>query len=186
MALKVNTEKLNKLEPKDAIPLVLKLRNLVFGKKKPDGFTRLLFIINLIAWFIFMLWNALSYISIIMTTYIREQKGISVARLVRNRGEELGFNGQEFLETVRQFHFLNLFVWIAIFIGIVFLYRKKKFFAIFFFGGFIDHFILMMVMLSFTYFLEDTSFFDKILYGIMILPTFVYYILLNKEKEENV
>lgn len=184
MAIKVDREKLDKLEPKDALPLVLKLRNLVFGKQKPDGFTRLLFIINISAWFIFTLWNLLSYVSILMTNYIREEKGVSVARLVRKRGEELGFGGNEFLDIVRQFHFLNIFVWLLIFVGIVLLYRKKKVFAFMYFSGFIVHFFLMLFMLGLTYFIEDTSFFDKILYGIMIIPSVVYLVLLKKEKAE--
>lgn len=185
MGLKLNTSKLDKVEPKDALPVIIKTRNFIFGKKRPDPFTRFVFYINLVAWFIFMLWSTISYFAIALKDLIKENKGISVAAIVRRRGEELGFDGETFLVNFKQFQFVDIFIWIAVFVSLIFLYRKKRTFAVIYFSAIGLHFLLMVFMLSFTYFLEDISFFDKIAYFIMAVLSFVYMLLLSKETNDN-
>ncbi len=185
MALKIDTSKLDKVEPKDALPIILKIRNIIFGKKRPDAFTRTVFYINLVAWFIFMLWSTISYFAIALKELIKENKGISIAAIVRRRGEELGFDGETFLVSFKQFQFVDIFIWITIFVSLIFLYRKKRIFAVLYFSAIGLHFLLMVFMLSFTYFLEDISFFDKITYFIMVVISFIYTLLLSKETIEN-
>lgn len=184
MALKINTSKLDRVEPKDALPIILKLRNFIFGKKKPDSFTRIVFYINIVGWFIFMLWSTISYFAIALKDLIKENKGISIAAIIRRRGEELGFDGETFLVNFKQFQFIDIFIWSAIFVSLIFLYRKKRIFAVIYFGAIGLHFLLMIFMLSVTYFMEDVSFFDKIANAIMILVSFIYMILLNKENNQ--
>jgi len=65
------------------------------------------------------------------------------------------------------------------------MYRKSRFYASFYFGGFIVHFTCMLLMIGFQYFLEDVSFFDKILYGIMLVTGLIHYILMMKEKTQS-
>ncbi|MGB0934091.1 MAG: hypothetical protein ACPGU5_07390 [Lishizhenia sp.] len=184
MALKINTSKLNKVEPKDAIPVIVKIRTFIFGKKRPDPFTRLVFYVNLVGWFIFMLWSTISYFAIALKDLITENKGISVAAIVRRRGEELGFDGETFLVSFKQFQFADIFIWIAVFVSLIFLYRKKRAFAVIYFSALSLHFLLMVFMLSFAYFMEDVSFFDKIAYLVMVVLSFVYMLLLSKESAE--
>ena len=183
--IKIDKEKLDKLSPEDAIPLLLRIRRLILGKTKPDGFTRFIYTVNFICWFLLMAWNFISYIMVQMSQLIYNHKGLSVKAILRRKGRELGFDGEVFLEAITDYYFLTIFVWVIIFIGLVLMYRKSRFYASFYFGGFIVHFTSMLLMIGFQYFLEDISFFDKILYGIMLVTGLIHYILTMKEKTQS-
>ena len=181
MKLKIDKEKINKLSPEDAIPLFVKISRLIFGKKKPDGFTRIIFSINLFSWFLLFMWNMISYFVLLSSDIIKENKGFSVNAIIRRNGQKLGFNGQDFLDAITQFYFLNNFIWIIIFIGLILMYRKKAFYPFLLLGGLAIHFSLMFFTLGLQYFLEDVSFFDKILYAVLIVLTIIHSFLMKKE-----
>jgi hypothetical protein len=182
--LKIDKAKLDKLSPEDAIPLLIRIRRFILGKNKPDGFTRLVYTINFVCWFLLMSWNLISYLVVQMSDLIKENKGFSVNAILRRKGRELGFDGEQFLQAITDYYFLSIFVWLAIFIGLALMYRKSRFYASFYFGGFIVHFTSMLLMIGFQYFLEDVSLFDKILYGIMLVTGLMHYTLMMKEKSQ--
>ena len=182
MKIKIDKEKIDKLSPEDAIPLVIKFRRFIIGKKKADGFTRLIFSINIFSWFILAFWNILSYVAIQLSDVIKENKGFSVNEIIRNNGREYGFEGQDFLEAITQYYFINIFVWIIIFIGLALMYRKIKSYTVFVLGGLGMHFFLMIYMIGFQYFVEDISLFDKALYSLMILTVMIHSALMKKEQ----
>lgn len=181
MKLKIDKKKIDKLSPEDAIPLFVKISRLIFGKKKPDGFTRIIFSLNLFSWFLLFMWNMICYFVLISSDIIKENKGFSVNAIIRRNGQKLGFNGQDFLDAITQFYFLNNFIWIIIFIGLVLMYRKKAFYPFIVLGGLGIHFSLMFFTLGLQYFIEDVSFFDKILYAIIIGLTIIHSFLMKKE-----
>ena len=190
---KINTDKIDKIKPEDAIPLLLKFRRFLLGKHKPDMFTRVVFTINLIGAILLSVWNSLSYLAILMSDFIKANKGFSVNEIIRINGRNLGFQGQDFLDTITQYYFINHFVWIAIFIGIFLLYRKKKSYVFFYFGGFIVHFLLLIFWIGLQYFIEDVSFFDKLLYAAMLISAMLHLAVFSNrmdkkpaEKEEMV
>ena len=182
MALKINKEKLDKLSPEDAIPLVLRVRKWILGKKRPDAFTRWVYTINILAWVLLMAWNLISYGVVLMSDFIKANKGFSVNEILRSKGREMGFQGPDFLDMVTLYYFLSIFVWGIIFIGLVLLYRKSRYYGGIYFVGFALHFAMMLFMLGLQYFLEHVSSFDKVLYGIMLISGFIHYTLLMKEK----
>lgn len=184
MKVRVNKEKLDKLSPEDALPLIIKIRRFILGKKKPDGFTRLIFTINIFSWFLLMIWNLISYAAIQLSDIIKENKGFSVNAIIRKNGRDLGFEGQDFLDVINTYLFANIFIWIIIFIGLALLYRKLKVYPIFLLGGLGIHFLLMFFMLGLQYFIESVSFFDKILYGIIIITTMIHSALMKKEQTD--
>ena len=184
MKLKIDKEKIDKLSPEDAIPLVIKLRRFIIGKNKPDGFTRLIFLINLLCWCLLTFWNLLSYIAIQLSDVIEENKKFSVNEIIRKNGRELGFEGQDFLEAISLYYFINIFIWGIVFIGLTMMYRKLKVYPIFFLGGLILHFVIMFYMIGMQYFIEDVSFFDKILYASMIVTGLIHSALMKKESDE--
>src|SRR5690554_6905868 len=175
---------INELKPEDAIPLLVRIKALILGNKKPDGFTRLIFSISLFSWFLLIMWNAISYFVLLTSDVIKENKGFSVNDVIIKNGQNLGFNGEEFLASITTFYFNSLFVWCFIFIGLALMYRKKRIYPLFVLGGLSFHFIYMFIVLGFQYFLEDISFFDKVLYAIIIGSTLIHALLLNKEKED--
>lgn len=185
MKLKIDKEKLNTLSPEDALPLFIRIRNFILGKQKPDGFTRISFLICLFIWLLLAVWNAISYFVLLSADVIYENKGISVKAIIRNHGKKMGFNGQEFLDSLTYFYLSNLFIWGLIFIGLVFMYRKLKSYPLFIFGGLIIHFGYMFFILGLQYFIEDISFFDKICYVVFLGIIIIHSWLMNKEKGES-
>lgn len=172
---------IDQLKPEDAIPLLVRIRTLILGKQKPDGFTRLMFSFSLFAWLMLTLWNAISYFVLLTSDIIEQNKGFSVNDVIIKNGQNLGFNGEEFLASITTFYFNSLFVWLFIFIGLALMYRKKRIYPLFLLGGLGFHFIYMFVILGFQYFIEDVSFFDKILYAVLIAVTMIHSLLMNKE-----
>ncbi|MDX1652731.1 MAG: hypothetical protein R3277_09575 [Brumimicrobium sp.] len=184
MKIKVDKEKLSNLKPEDTIPLVVKLSRIIFGSKKPDSFTRIVFSVVLFSWFLLMMWNMISYFVLLSSEIIKKNKVFSINEIIRRNGRDLGFNGQDFLEAITQFYFINLFVWGVIFIGVILLYRKKTLYPFFLLGGLAVHFILMFFMLGFQYFIEDVSTFDKILYAVIVGFVLIHSFLLNRESRD--
>lgn len=157
----------------------------MLGRKRPDGFTRLLFTINLIAWFLLMIWNFLSYVAIQMSDFIKEHKNFSVNAIIRRHGRELGFiedNGESFLQAVSQFYFINIFIWILVFVGLLLMYRKLKIYPMVLLGSLLIHFILLLIMLGLQYFIESISLFDKFLYAMLVLSVLLHSALMNLER----
>jgi len=175
-------KKLDQLKPEDAIPLLVRLKTLILGRNKPDGFTRLMFTFSLFSWLLLTIWNAVSYFVLLTSDIIEENKGFSVKDVIIKNGQNLGFNGEEFLSSITTFYFNSLFVWLFIFFGLVLMYRKKRIYTLVVLGGLAFHFIYMFFVLGFQYFIEDVSFFDKILYGILIVVAMIHSLLMSKEK----
>lgn len=184
MKIKIDREKIDRLSPEDALPLFIRIRNFILGKRKPDGFTRICFMIVLFVWLLLAVWNAISYFVLLSADVIYQNKGISVNAIIRNHGKKIGFDGQEFLDALTTFYLSNLFIWLVIFVGLVFMYRKMKAYPLLVFGGLIVHFAYMFFILGLQYFIEDISFFDKICYIVFIGIIIIHSWLMNKEKGE--
>jgi hypothetical protein len=164
-------------------PFLIRLRNSIFGIDKPDGYTQATFYLNLIIWTIFFIWSIASYIAISFRHLIFEEKGIPVELIIRSRGTQLGFEDGEFLNRLLTFHSISIVCWIFVFIGIVLLWRKNLNFVYFFFGGTIFYFGMLIFYLNFSYFKDDTTFFDKIIFLALNANALMYYFLLRKESQ---
>lgn len=157
------------------------LRRLIFGDQKPDAFTMTTFYINLVISFVFLLWSILSYSAISFRHLIFQQKKIPVESIIEKRGMELGFDPVDFLDRLLTFHAISIICWIVVLIGLVFLYRKNENFVYYFFGGSIFYLGMLIFYMSFNYYKEDTTTFDKIIFLILNLNGLMYFFLLRKE-----
>lgn len=174
------TEKKTKFQsPK---PILVRLRNIVFGKRSPDIFTRVTFYMNMVIWLSFMLWNLIGYIAISSRDMILEVKGIAVEKIIAERGVELGFEPADFIVRLSVVHGVGVLCWAAIFFGLVLLYRKRKQFIYFIAGGVLFYIGLNVFYLSFQFFREDTTGFDKIALLIMLMSSTIHSFLMNNEQ----
>lgn len=174
------TEKKTKFQsPK---PLLVRLRNIVFGKRKPDIFTRVTFYINTVLWLSFMLWNVIGYFAISSREMITEVKGVEVEKIIAERGVELGFEPADFISRLTVVHGIGILCWAAVFFGLILLYRKRKQFIYFIVGGVLFYIGLNIFYLSFQFFREDTTSFDKISMLIIVLSTIIHSFLMNNER----
>lgn len=166
------------------IPFIIQLRNLIFGTVKPGIYTRITFYVNLIGLFIFSFWSVMSYCTIIFRSMFLEHKNVDVAAIIAKRGEELGYSGDHFMNRLATFHGLSLFFWLSVFIGLIFMWRRKKIFAYFYFGGLICYFAMQLFYIGFTYYWYDNSSFDKIAFLIMVVNTVFYYFLTRGDRSD--
>lgn len=165
------------------VPLLRQFRNFVFGKKKPDVFTRLTFNINVIIWITFLLWSIISYFTISSRAMVQQFKGIPVEKIIEERGAELGFEGGDFLARLLTFNGIAIVCWIVVFIGLILLFRKKKQFIYFVLGGTVFYLGMSIFYLSFSYFMEDMTFYDKIALLIIIVSSIIHSYLMKNERE---
>lgn len=167
------------------LPLLMRVRNFIFGKESPDNYTKFSFFLALIIWVIFMIWSVLGSIAIRMREIIVNEKEIDVTLMIERRGRELGFASNEFIGRLEAFHAISIGFWVVVFIGLVLMWRKNIRFMYVFFTGCLLYLIFMWVMLGFDYYIEDTTFFDKIAFAVLVLHTAVYAYYLKREKSGN-
>ena len=164
------------------VPFIIKFRNFIFGKKKPDIYTRITFFTNLVIWATFFIWHCISYFTITSRTLILRQKGIPVESIIEKRGAQLEFAHGDFLNRLLTFHAISIICWGLIFLGLILLYRKKKQFSYFILGSIIFYLGMNVFYLSFTYFMEDTTAYDKIVLLILIASITFHTFLMKNER----
>lgn len=158
---------------------------MIFGKKRPDIFTYITFIMNLILWITFMLWSIVSYYTIDLRDFIYKQKHIPIEHIIKERGRELGFDGQDFLERLSTVNGIGIVCWGVVFFSLILLFRKKKQFFYFFITPIVFYIGMLFFYISPSYFMQDTTTFDKIALLIMIASSSIfYYMLKNKDDDE--
>lgn len=163
------------------VPIILRLRTIVFGDEIPDKYTQFTFFLNLFFWFTFFIWSIASYLTISNREVIMDQKNIPVEEIIKSRGIELGFDGQDFLERLVTTHSIGVISWTIVFVGLVFLYRKKEIFIYFIAAGTLFYVGMLLFYMSYSYFKEDVTLFDKIGLLAILLSSTMYYFLLRKE-----
>lgn len=164
------------------VPILRQLNNFVFGKKKPDIFTRLTFNINMIIWITFLLWSIISYFALSSRNMIYQFKGIPVESIIMERGHELGFEGEQFISRLLTFNGIAIICWLVVFIGLILLFRKKRQFIYFVLGGTLFYLGMSIFYLSFSFFMEDMTFYDKIALLIIIVSSLIHSFLMKNER----
>lgn len=163
------------------IPLLSRLRNVIFGKESPDTYTQISFYLGLIIWIIFLVWIILGYVALTSTEWIEQEKGLDVHTLIEQRGQALGFTGTVFQENLITFYNIALVAWVGLFIGLVLQWRKHPWFIYFIWGGGALYLLSMWFLLGFSYWYHDTTTFDKITFFLFIGHSSLHYYFLNKE-----
>ncbi|MCE3294622.1 MAG: hypothetical protein K0R65_336 [Crocinitomicaceae bacterium] len=166
------------------LPALNKLRSFIFGDEKPEMMLRIPIYINILIWFIFLMWHILSYYAISYRDVILEEKKVNVEILILNRGNELGFDPSVFLGHLIRFHAISILCWAVVFIGIVLMWRKKKNFLYFLFGPLVIYLGTLLFYMGMDYYLDDTTFFDKLLFFLLVLNS-IFYLIIFRRQEEN-
>lgn len=166
------------------LPFILQVRNLIFGQRNPGIYTKLTFFINLFAFLVFGLWNAITYFSIVFKDLFLSQKGVDVEAIIANRGVALGMDGPSFYDNMKVFSGVSLIVWGVIFFSLILLWRKSRMFIYFFIGALLFELGMMFFFLGSTYMIQDTTMFDKVLLLIMVVSSLAYFFLMKENEED--
>ena len=164
------------------IPVLIRLRNVIFGRVKPDIYTRVTFYINLFFWLTFILWNFLGYFAIASRNLIFQMKKIPVEQIIQERGVELGFEPNDFVTRLLVVHGVGILCWTAVFFGLVLLYRKRRQFIYFVAGGTLFYLGMNVFYMSYKYYKEDTTGFDKLGLLIILASCTLHAVLMRNER----
>ena len=70
-------------------------------------------------------------------------------------------------------------------VGLIFLYRKLKTFVYLILGPVVFYLGMSIFYISFTYFMDDTTAYDKVALLIIIVSTLLHYYLLKNGRSED-
>lgn len=166
------------------LPFIIQFRNLIFGKKSPDALTQVTFFINLFIWFVFQLWSILTYFVLNYHSSFARTKGIDVDGIMRKRAIELGYNSENFMDSLITSSGISIVSWSLIFIALVLLWRKKKYFIHFFAIGFLSYMLLSLFYVGYNYFVQDTSTFDKISLLVMFSSIVIHFLIQKRADQD--
>jgi hypothetical protein len=179
--IEAENEKTRATKYQSPIPLIIKLRNLIFGKTKPDVYTRVTFYLNTTIWVTFMSWSIISYLAIASRNLILNHKGIPVEKIIETRGVALGYHNNEFVSRLITFHGIAIICWAIVFVGLVMLYRKKCNFIYPVLLGTMFYIGMSIFYLGLNYFIEDTTTYDKIALLVLVLSCVIQYFQIKTE-----
>jgi hypothetical protein len=69
---------------KSPIPIIRRFEGFIFGEDRPDNFTQFTFYLNLIFWFIFLLWSVISVLTLSFRHVVEKHKKISIEEIIFN------------------------------------------------------------------------------------------------------
>jgi hypothetical protein len=164
------------------IPTLIRLRNFVFGKRKPDVYTRITFYLNSVLALSFLIWNLIGYFAIASREQIAEIKHVPVEEIIQSRGIDLGFNGEDFVARLMTLYGISVICWVVVIAGLILLYRKRRQFLYFILGGVIFYLGMQLFYMSFQYFKEDVTSYDKISLLIIIASVVLHSFLMRNER----
>ena len=145
------------------LPWLVRLRDLLLGKRRPDIYTRMMFHINLIICITFLLWNLVGYISILSRKEIEDIKGVEIEKIIHERGVHLGFEAEDFADRLMVLYGIGVICWLIFFFGLTLLYRKHRQFVYFTLGPLLFYVGMHLFYMNFQFFAQDVTFTDKVL-----------------------
>lgn len=162
------------------------IQRIIFGEKVPDIYTKTTFFLNILLWVMFFSYSLLQLLSIQYSHLFLVHKGVDLAQLIQQRGNRIGFEGNEFLNQLIFTQQISLVGWTIAWIGLVLLWRQKMAYTFFFFGGNLLVFSSTWYLLGSTYLQEDIPFFLKVLFLLLNANAFIYSFLLFRKKNGDI
>lgn len=157
-------------------------KSFVFGDESPNLYTQIVFFVGLTISLIFELWNVISFMILKFPLYLKSNRQVDVEAIVALRGSELGFEEGIFYRNLEYFNLIGIVVWVVVIAGLIFLWRKKKWSTYAIVGSIIVYLISMIFLLGMTYFIEDTTLFDKIILLLILVLVFIFHFISNEKK----
>ncbi len=165
-------------------PHLKRAKNVILGEENPNVFSQVVFYTGILGTFIFGIWSSISYLILKNPLYLKQHKQVDVEAIVELRGRELGYEGDSFFRHLELFHLSSTGIWLCVLIGFIFLWRKKKWSAYVIIGGLVVYCALMLFFLGPTYFVEDTTLFDKLSLLILFLLVLIHHFVTGNKKNE--
>lgn len=163
-------------------PHLKRARNFVLGDENPGLYTQIVFFTGLLITSIFGIWNTISYLILKQPLFLKRHKQVDVEAIISLRGRELGFDGTDFYNYLELFYMIGIILWFCVLIGFIFLWRRQKWSAYIIIGSIILYSSLMTFLLGATYFVDDTTLFDKLSLLILFLLVLIHHFVIGNKK----
>ena len=151
------------------------------NKERPDHLTQISFYINLAVCLYFLFWDLITLVALNNVSIIEKYKQLDVVELIQKRGMELGFDAGYFEAAMNQYYVLSLILFLPIALGLFLIWKKRKVFYPLIIFSALMQILLMLILLGPTFFWEDNTFTDKLMWLILFANSSLYRGLLKKE-----
>jgi hypothetical protein len=156
--------------------------SLLFGKERPDIFTRLILQGAIIGYVLLFLWSLLSWFAFSFGWKVEVDKGTQIIQLIESRASYYGFTRTEFQQRVTQFHLLSMASWLMSLFSALLLYRKNQLFLGLMLIGHGLYLTSLFYLLGFDFFLRDIGWFEKLTLLVTHISAWICWILQRNER----
>ncbi len=157
-----------------------RLQHTIWGKQKPHWFVRLNYHLCSFLATCALIWHLISYFILKFPEILKQHKHVDVAAIVQLRGLELGFSETEFYDKLIDFSLYSSLLWIVFLAGLILLWRGIKAYVYVTLGLGVIYLAMMLSLLGGTYFIEDTTTFDKVSLAFILVITLIQHFVFNK------
>lgn len=158
-------------------PHLLRVKKVILGEENPRLYPQIVFFVGLFLSSVFGIWSVISFFILKSPAYLKQHKQVDVNAIIELRGRELGFEEDQFFRYLENFHLAGIILWFIILIGFILLWRQIKWSVYVIISAMIIYLGIMVFMLGPTYFVEDTTLFDKlsllVLFILLVIQHFV-------------
>lgn len=163
-----------------------RFRILILGRERPNFITRISLLIAFLIWIYLFSWQLLTLVSILFSSNLAHADGIKAAY------HSIGKNYYDFVDgTVRLklFTIIQLGLYLLSLIGLIFIWRKKKWGFILYLLSYTLILISTLLIMGWTYIQREIPFIDLLLIGGSIIYFLIGLFLFgrnqNKKLEES-
>lgn len=168
-------------EIKVSLSFLDKVRILLMGKKRPGFARRVIYYMGLVfGWLYFFIWFLTSYFSVVLTTML-EPEAVSQWKAHFNR--IASFVGDDPLKTFQWYSLLQVGIFIGIFLGLCFFWRKWKLGLWMVLLGHLAVLGTTYWFMGWEYITDHISFLDKIIYAFGTIPFLIAFFLSGNKKD---
>lgn len=160
-------------EERVAKSILLKSRKALYGQERPHWFVQVNYYLCSILAGIAFIWHLFTYAILLKPGFLKRHKFVDVPAIVERRGNELGFAPHTFYETLQTFSLLSAGIWLILILSLIWLWRGKQFYVYIVIGAIVIYMGLLLALLGGNYFIEDTTWFDKLTLLLILLLTIV-------------
>lgn len=164
-----------KLEKEEQIVrnVLFKSKSLLYGHVRPHWFVQLNYYLCTLLASIALIWHAITFLILLKPGFLKRHKFIDVPAIVERRGSELGFLRDEFFPILKTFSGLGAILWLILIVSLLLLWRGKTYYVYIVIGVIVVYVGVLLSLLGGTYFIEDTTWFDKLTLFVILTLTIV-------------
>jgi hypothetical protein len=148
---------LTQVEPKT---ILNRIRRFILGRQRPDFLTRMSFLGGLIVWVYLASWQALTLMAIMLKGTLKPYNSDGVENALRTIMHKYNFEGTEPWNFLVVHSALQLLVYAAMLVGLIFIYRRMRTGFLLYVASAVGTFVVTFIIMGPTYMIAEFSYVD--------------------------